>query len=119
LVNVMWGCADRPIPRTAAQIAALLVFAILVYATFSPISFRPRTGYVGVERGAAFGLLTLALAIGFPDQFWLGFSAVITGVIALEIAQNLTRDRHGEILDAFRKAAAQSRGVRSVILSIT
>lgn len=89
--------------RSLAQIAAAVVFAIIVYATLSPIQLRPRTGFVGLEREAAFALLGAALMMAFPDQPWAIVAATVAIAIGLELTQRLTRDRHGKIVDAVQK----------------
>lgn len=89
--------------RFLAQIAAAVVFAIIVYATLSPIQLRPQTGYVGLEREAAFALFGAVLMLAFPDQPWAIVAAIVAIAVGLELTQRLTRDRHGKVLDAVQK----------------
>lgn len=96
--------------RTLAQVAALLVLAVIIYATLSPLDLRPRTGFVAFEREAAFALLGLALMLAFPDHAGFVVLGVIVVAIGLELAQHLTPDRHSRLIDALQKAGGALAG---------
>jgi hypothetical protein len=89
--------------QNIARVAALIVFAIIAYATLSLIDYRPRTGFVGLEREVAYLFLGFALAVAFPSRFWLVALALVAIAFGLEFAQQLTPDRHGRIIDAVQK----------------
>jgi hypothetical protein len=91
--------------QTAARVAALFVFAVIVYVTISPINLRPATGLTGLEREAAYALLGLTLAVAFPARMWIVTIAIVVIAGGLELAQHLTPDRHGRLIDAVQKAA--------------
>ena len=91
--------------HTLALVATPLILAVIVYATLSPARLRPRTGYVSFEREAAFALLATAMTVAFPSYFWWAVAAAIGIAVGLELAQNLTPDRHGRAIDALQKVA--------------
>jgi hypothetical protein len=84
-------------------LAAWTVFALICFATLSPIGLRPSTGAVGSERFAAFALLGILFVLAYPHYFTrLALFVVITGM-GLEALQHLTPDRHGHLTDALEK----------------
>jgi VanZ family protein len=91
--------------QTIAQFAAAVLLAGIIFVTLSPLNLRPRTGFVGAERAVAYLLLAMATVVAFPDQFWFAALAVLIVALGLEIAQQLTPDRHGELIDAMQKVA--------------
>jgi hypothetical protein len=97
--------------RTIAQAVALLIFGFIIYATLSTLDHRPRTGYVGLEREAAFFVFAFALTVGFPEHLWQVLIGVVVATLGLELAQHLTPDRHGQMVDALQKLAGGALGV--------
>ena len=97
--------------QTFARATALLIFGVIVYATLSSLGMRPRTGSVAFEREGAFFLFALALTIGFPSRVWLVAVGILAAVGGLELAQHLTPDRHGQLVDAAQKLAGGIAGV--------
>lgn len=89
--------------RNIALIATVVVVSIIVFATLSPLDLRPRTGFVGPEREAAFLLLGVVAVVAFPSHLWLVIAAMVASTIGLELAQHLTPDRHGHVADALQK----------------
>ena len=88
-----------------AQLVGLLGLAIVVFATFAPINLRPRTGFVGLERAAAFGLIAFCFVLGFQQQTVWVVLGLVGSACGLELAQALTPDRHPGVLDAAQKVA--------------
>ena len=105
------GVLIRSMVRTIFRVAALFVFAIIVFATLAPLNARPGTGHVGFERVAAYVLLGLTLTVGFPNRFWVIVLSVLVIAIGLEVAQHLTLDRHGRAIDAVEKVGGSAIGV--------
>ncbi|MBZ9986689.1 hypothetical protein LB572_06215 [Mesorhizobium sp. BH1-1-5] len=96
-----------------SRLAALVLLAIITFATLSPIQFRPHLGDANVERALAYILFGLALALGFPSRVTqtVLFVCVVAGV--LEFLQLFDPGRHARALDALVKAAA---GVAGIVL---
>jgi len=92
------------IKSLARPIAWLLLIGIL-FVTISPIQFRPTTGEPpNVERFAAFALVGIAFAIGYPRKWLLLACLVIASAFAFEAAQLLAPSRHARFDDAAVKA---------------
>ncbi|MET0876052.1 MAG: VanZ family protein [Tardiphaga sp.] len=83
--------------------AAWIILAVIVFATLSPIGFRPHLGSVSVERFGAFASVGLLFGLAYPKRFWLVLTLVVGTAVLLEAMQRLTPDRHGEIPDALVK----------------
>jgi len=94
-----------------SRMAGWLALAFIAYATLSPIDVRPTTGNAHFEHFVAFGLVGLALGIGYPKRpLWVA-AIVIASALTLEGLQFLTPDRHARLLDASVKAASGLCGV--------
>lgn len=102
--------------RRAAKVFVVILIAAIVFATLSPLDLRPRTGYVGPEREVAFALLGCALAIAFPSRAWATLVGIVTLTVGLELAQHLTPDRHGQLIDAIEKLAGGVLGWSAGVL---
>ncbi len=94
-----------------SRIAALLLLAIITFATLSPIQLRPHLGDANMERALAYILFGLALALGFPSRLMqtLLFVCAVAGF--LEFLQIFDPGRHARVLDALVKAAAGVAGI--------
>jgi hypothetical protein len=90
-----------------------LALAYIAYATLSPIESRPVVivNDAQLEHFLAFGLVGLALGIGYPMRLWVMGAVIIGCAFGLEALQLLTPDRHGRLLDAAVKAAGGGGGV--------
>jgi VanZ family protein len=95
-----------------SSIASWVVFAFIVCATLSPIEHRPTlpTG-PGFEHVAAFIVLGALFSVAYPRKTAFVFVLVLGGAVLLELAQTLTPDRHGRILDAVEKMIGGGIGI--------
>ena len=91
--------------------APWLLLAAIVYATASPLDLRPRTGWVHLERFAAFGLLGFLYAIAFPRRITLASAIVFLAVAGLELLQLGLPDRHARFTDFAVKLAGGAVGI--------
>jgi hypothetical protein len=94
-----------------STIAGWLAFAFIVYATLSPIDARPVLAGPQLEHFAAFALMGLAFALGYPHRMLMVAAMVLISAFGLEALQLLTPDRHGRLLDALVKAAGGICGI--------
>ncbi|WP_195173919.1 hypothetical protein [Mesorhizobium sp. INR15] len=94
-----------------SRIAALVLLAVIVFATLSPIQLRPHLGDPNFERALAYVLFGIALGLGFPNRLagTLGFVVVVAA--ALEFMQVFDPGRHARISDGSLKALAGILGV--------
>ena len=94
-----------------SRTAALALFAIIIFATLSPIQMRPHLAEANVERALAYVLLGFALALGFPNRLYQAviFVAVTAGM--LELLQLIDPGRHARLIDALVKAFAGVVGI--------
>jgi VanZ family protein len=97
--------------RRLYLIAGWLALAFIVYATLSPIEDRPIMAGPQFEHFAAFALMGIAFALGYPNRRRLIIATVISSAFTLEALQLLTPDRHGRVLDAIVKAAGGICGI--------
>ena len=96
---------------SVSRLAALVLLALITFATLSPIQLRPHLGEANIERGLAYVLLGLALALGFPSRVTqtVLFVCAVAGV--LEFLQLFDPGRHARVADALVKAAAGLAGI--------
>lgn len=95
--------------------AWVLAFAIAAM-TVGPIGLRPHVAPLGIERGGAFFLLGLFLALAYPRRTWLAISVAVGGAALLEYLQRIVPGRHGQWDDLAVKAVG---GLAGVILALT
>lgn len=88
--------------------AGLLAIAV---ATLSPLGLRPHVAGVSIERFGAFAVVGLLFGLAYPRHLWLVLLLVCGAAIGLEILQQVTPDRHGEVRDAVVKVAGGIAGV--------
>jgi len=96
--------------RLIALCAGGVFLLIVLYATFSPLDWRPRTGYVAVERFVAFALVAFCFGVGFPEQLMVVMIVLACCAGGLELAQALTPDRHPGLWDAVEKISGVVAG---------
>jgi len=96
---------------TLSRIAALLLFAVIAFATLSPIQLRPHLADANIERGIAYVLFGLALALSFPRRLWLTVAFAVATAGLLEFLQLIDPSRHARLTDAVLKAAAGIAGI--------
>lgn len=94
-----------------SRIAALVLLAIIVFVTLSPIQMRPHIANANVERGMAYVLLGFAVALGFPKRLYQTVIFVVCTAGVLEMIQIIDPSRHARFLDASVKAAAGIVGI--------
>jgi hypothetical protein len=92
-------------------LAGWVALAFIAFATLSPLKDRPVIAGLQLEHFAAFALLGLAFALGYPRRTVLIIGIVIGSAFTLEALQLLTPDRHGRLLDALVKAAGGLAGI--------
>jgi hypothetical protein len=97
--------------RLISRLAALILLAIITFATLSPIQMRPHFGDPDIERGLAYFLLGLALAFGFPSRLTQTLMFVVAVAAGLELLQATDPGRHARVNDAAIKAAAGLVGI--------
>jgi hypothetical protein len=95
---------------TAAWIAVIAIayatlthvgFVYSIYFKIAPILMSPemRT-YAQFEHVLAFALLGALFAYAYPHKLLLVCCLVLGGAVLLELAQTITPDRHGTLIDA-------------------
>jgi VanZ family protein len=93
-------------------VAAWACLAFIAYATLSPIHDRPSLPTsVSFERLAAFAFLGTLFCLTYPRQLILVCLIVLGSAVVLELAQQLTPDRHGRVQDAIVKLAGGIVGI--------
>ena len=97
-------------------IAAWACLAFIAYATLSPIEARPTLTSAGLEHFAAFALLGALFCLGYPKHRIFVFAIVFGSAILLELAQLMTPDRHGELIDALQKMAGGTFGILVIVV---
>ena len=97
------------------RLAAWAFIAAIVFATLGPIQDRPRlSSDPQLERFIAFLALGFIFALAYPHHRARIAIAVLVCALALEAAQRLTSDRHGELRDALAKVLGGLLGVLAV-----
>ncbi|TRC78517.1 hypothetical protein FJV80_24555 [Mesorhizobium sp. WSM4310] len=97
-----------------SRITALVLLAIIVFATLSPIQMRPHVGDPNVERALAYLLFGLALGLGFPNRAARTIALVIFVAATLELMQIFDPGRHARISDGSLKALAGIFGIAAI-----
>ena len=97
--------------QKTATAVSWLALAFVAYATLSPLENRPVVAGLQLEHFAAFALMGMAFAMGYPDRLRLAIIVVIGSAFVLETLQLLTPDRHGRVVDALVKAAGGICGI--------
>ncbi len=88
-----------------SRIACVLILIVIALVTLSPIEWRPQTGHVSLERGAAYLLFGVALGTGFPRRLPYCWGVVVTVAVVLEALQLIDPGRHARVQDMLVKAA--------------
>jgi hypothetical protein len=93
-------------------VAAWTLLAYIAYAMISPIQARPTlSAPPDFERLAAFVVVGTLFCLAYPRHFVFVCLVVLGSAVLLEIAQQLTPDRHGRIHDATIKTTGGALGV--------
>lgn len=107
---------------TAAAWAAILAiayatltkvgFVYAIYFKLSPYLMRPQMQtYAHFEHIIAFAILGTLFGLAYPRRTLLVCCIVLGAAALLEIAQTLTPDRHGTLVDALEKIAGGAVGI--------
>ena len=94
-----------------SRIAALVLLAIIIFSTLSPIQMRPHIAQANVERALAYVVLGFVLALGFPNRLYQAAIFVIVTAGVLELLQIIDPGRHAQFADALVKASAGIVGI--------
>jgi len=90
-------------------------FVYSIYFKLSPLLMRPAMGtYAHFVHVIAFALLGALFAFAYPKRILLVGCIVLGGGLLLEVAQTLTPDRHGTLVDALEKIAGGVAGIAFV-----
>ena len=87
-------------------------FVYSIYYRLAPFLMGPeiRT-YAHFVHVVAFGVVGALFAFAYPGRLLVVSCIVIGGAALLEIAQTLTPDRHGTLMDALDKIAGGAAGI--------
>jgi hypothetical protein len=96
--------------RKFIGIGAWVLLGLICFATLSPISLRPETGFVAAERFVAFAALGALFVTAYPHHFLRAMLFIVIVAFALEGLQHLTPDRHGHLVDAIEKVTGGLAG---------
>ena len=111
-----------------AQLIAWASVAFIAYATLTRVGFvyaiyfklAPFLMHIGmrkyaaIEHFVAFAVLGALLSLAYPNRVATICCVVFGGAIALELAQTLTPDRHGTVIDAIQKVSGGAFGILTV-----
>ncbi|CAN7510304.1 VanZ family protein [Rhizobium sp. LjRoot30] len=94
------------------QIAAWICLFAIIFATISPISFRPRDFLpVDVDRALAFFVMSALFVIAYPRYILACAVLLVIGAGAIELLQYLAPTRHAQAHDAMIKAIGAIAGI--------
>lgn len=102
--------------RNLSLWAFVATAGVVVFATVSPIQLRPKTGYVVLERFAAYAALGGTITLAYPRQWVRSLALLSIFAIGLELLQTLEPDRHGRAADALQKLAGAVVGVSAGLI---
>jgi hypothetical protein len=107
------------INKLAAALGWLLLAAI-TFSTLSPITLRPQTGHVVLERVLAYAAVGAAFGVGYPRRLLLATAITLSSAIGLEALQLVIRGRHARLIDAGEKLLGGliGLGIAAVVLAI-
>jgi hypothetical protein len=115
-----------------AQFIAWASIVFIAYATLTRVGFvysiyfklAPFLMHIGmrkyaaVEHFVAFAVFGALFSIAYPKRFVTICCVVFGSVIALELAQTITPDRHGTVIDAIQKVSGGACGILSAKFAI-
>lgn len=116
---------NRKIVTKLVTIAAWVGIIVIAYATLTHVGFvysiyfklapilmgTEMTTYAHFEHVLAFALLGAFFAYAYPHRLLLVCCVVLGGAVLLELAQTMTPDRHGTMIDALEKMAGGAAGI--------
>lgn len=87
-------------------------FAYAIYFKLAPMLMGLKMrSYAHFEHVLAFALLGALFTVAYPRRLLLVLCVVCGGAVMLELAQTLTPDRHGTLIDALEKMAGGATGI--------
>jgi hypothetical protein len=87
-------------------------FVYAIYFKLAPFLMRPEMGtYAHLEHVVAFAILGTLFSFAYPRRTILDCCIVIGAAATLEIAQTLTPDRHGTLIDGLEKIVGGAAGI--------
>jgi hypothetical protein len=87
-------------------------FVYAIYFKLAPLLMRPEMGtYAHIEHVVAFAILGTLFSFAYPRRTILVCCIVFGAAATLEIAQTLTPDRHGTLMDGLEKIAGGAVGI--------
>ena len=86
-------------------------FAYAIYFKLAPILGLEMKSYAHFEHVLAFALLGALFMVAYPRRLLLVLCVVCGGAVVLELAQIMTPDRHGTLIDALEKMAGGATGI--------
>jgi len=90
-------------------------FVYEIYFKLAPLLRHPTVQtYAHFTHVIAFALLGALFAFAYPRRLLLVCAVVLGGAVLLEIAQTLTPDRHGTLIDAMDKIGGGAIGIALV-----
>ena len=87
-------------------------FVYAIYFKLAPFLRQPEMQtYAHFVHVIAFALLGALFTLAYPKRLLLVCFVVLGGAVLLEVAQTLTPDRHGTLIDALEKIAGGAVGI--------
>lgn len=108
--------------RRAAIILGWAAMLLILFATLSPIDFRPHITEMrpNIERFVAYFLAGGLLSFAYPRQRWFVLAGIVVIALGLEWLQTLEATRHGRPQDAVVKiVGALIGGTLAVLFDYT
>jgi VanZ family protein len=105
--------------RKLFGLAAWASVGFIIYATLVPQHLRPRVEDVGpdFERFAAYAVASALMALAYPRHVLRIGLAMVAVAIALELAQLVTPDRDGRVVDTIVKIAGAMVGTTAAVFA--
>jgi hypothetical protein len=110
--RLITGLAWLAIVAIAYATLTRVGFVYEIYFKLAPILMRPEMKtYARFEHIIAFTLLGALFSFAYPRRLLLVCGIVLGGATLLEVAQTLTPDRHGTLMDALEKIVGGATGI--------
>jgi VanZ family protein len=116
-----------------AQLIAWASMAFIAYATLTRVGFvyaiyyrlAPFLMHIGIRKYAAiehfgaFAVFGALFSVAYPKRVVTICCVVFGAAIVLELAQTMTPDRHGTVIDAIQKLAGGTFGILAVKFALS
>jgi VanZ family protein len=94
------------------RLCAWALLAFIVFATVSPIEFRPHDILpVDVDRALAFMLMSIAFVVAYPRHFRLCCILLLASAGVIEALQLIAPGRHAQVHDILVKMTGAEAGL--------